>query len=40
MKIIDYMRGRGVQPERFLFMPTNKTFGFGGVMLRGRQIGR
>ena len=30
MKIIDYMRGRGVQPERFLFMPTNKTFGFGG----------
>ena len=30
MKIIDYMRGRGVQPERYLFMPTNKTFGFGG----------
>ena len=30
MRIVDYMRGRGLSPDRFLFMPTNKTFGFGG----------
>ena len=30
MRIVDYMRGRGISPDRFLFMPTNKTFGFGG----------
>ena len=29
MRIVDYMRGRGISPDRFLFMPTNKTFGFG-----------
>ena len=30
MKVIDYMRGRGVGPDRFKFIATNKTFGFGG----------
>ena len=30
MRIVDYMVGRGVSIDRFLFMPTSKTFGFGG----------
>ena len=30
MHVVDYMKYRGVSPDRFLFMPTNKTFSFGG----------
>jgi uncharacterized membrane-anchored protein len=30
MKVADFMRQRGVLPSRYLFMATNKTFGFGG----------
>ena len=30
MSIIDYMCGRGMSTDRYLFMATNKTFGFGG----------
>ena len=28
MNVVDFMRKRGVMPHRYLFMPTNKTFGF------------
>ena len=30
MRIVDFMCGRGISSDRFLFMPTNKTCGFGG----------
>ena len=30
MHVVDYMKYRGVRPDRFLFMATNKTFSFGG----------
>eukprot|EP00435_Cladocopium_sp_Y103_P041136 s155_g11.t1 len=30
MNIVDYIKKRGVLPGRYLFMATNKTFGFGG----------
>ena len=30
MQIVDYLRPRGVHPDRFQFLRTNKLFGFGG----------
>ena len=30
MHVVGYMKYRGVSPDRFLFMPANKTFSFGG----------
>ena len=34
MHYIDYMSGRGVPSDKFLFLATNKTFGFGGDTMR------